>query len=1109
MFLSALLQSFHSKTREKSRRKMVVSTAVFVELVEDRFLLSSISAFPAMPEVNPPSTGTVGASNPLTSIPRLNSLAGAPVTIYLDFDGHTEAQDWPTTRTDGQSGSIVTPVFDIDDDLTTFSDEELRMIEEVWYRVSEDFSPFNVNVTTIDPRSFNNFESILVSIGGDGNWIGSPGGIAFVDSFSNSAVNTCYVFSDNTGRGRTLHAKGMALTTSHEVGHMLGLNHNSVYDTNGTKSAEYDGGRPDLGPIMGGPYDSMRDTWSNAPGNVAVNLLQDDLAVMTRAANRTFRFRADDFGSTTQSFEQLTITAPTLTMRGIIGQNNDVDMFRFDTDAGPISFSAEGLNLRSVYNNAALMFGTNVDLQLRLYNSTGTLITTASPNNSLSASISATVAQGTYFIAVAGTGQYGAIGQYTLTGNVIPLPSVPTLISPTGTLSITRPTFQWSLGANATSYQLEVDNLTTKVNGYYTATSTTTSNVSTKFFDEGNYRARVRSVTSTGAFSAWSAYKTFTVDIPTPAVPTIVSPKGQIGNAFPTFQWNAVGFATRYELLVTRTDTNQRVIYRTNYGPTSYVHFSPLVDASYSVVVRAGNSLNQFSAWSTPTLFSVKSPIPTAPVFAAPGATTTSTNPRFVWNAVDGAAWYDLRVHNLSTGKMDYIRQERLPRTSTFYDPPYMTQGNYRAYIRAINGNQVAGPWSAAYQINVDILPPARPVITGPRGANDSPTITTTNPLFTWSAPPRAVKYELRVNNLTTQQAAVINQPDLTTNSFLATANLPQGNYRAWVRGINVANEVGLWSFGFDFTVDEPTPNVPVILAPKANSLNYVENANPTFVWELNPSAFSYNLTLFNVTLNQTAFTVTGLKTKQYTVPTAQRLGEYTYRAQVRALNSSGDASDWSTGFIVQINVPDATTPILIGPGDTLTDRTPVFSWVHTATSFRYELLIRDLVRNEDITLQVNSFQVSPGGTQASYTLPDNKSLVPSTYRFWVRAFNSQGQASSWSTSKSFVITAQLEETPFLPTDEGFSEIRVLASDFPPVNSRRDQADKSLETKQPVAEAAAQITTPGSIYYSVMNVAEPVVASGAIVSEDLALIDAVMRHMADPAIDPIPQQNNS
>ena len=172
-------------------------------------------------------------TNPLTAIPRLNSLPGAPVTIYLDFDGHTETQNWPNSRTDNQSGPVVTPVFDIDNDFTTFSDTELEMIEETWYRVAEDFMPLRVNVTTVDPGTYNDFETMLVSIGGNGSWIGSPGGIAYLGAFNNGTVNTCYVFSDNVGKGGVDHVKGMAMAASHEVGHTMDLLHHSVYDAGG------------------------------------------------------------------------------------------------------------------------------------------------------------------------------------------------------------------------------------------------------------------------------------------------------------------------------------------------------------------------------------------------------------------------------------------------------------------------------------------------------------------------------------------------------------------------------------------------------------------------------------------------------------------------------------------------------------------------------------------------------------------------------------------------------------------------------------------------------------------------------------------------------------
>lgn len=1096
MFLSALLKSFSQIAREKSRRQPTGRVAMMTEQFEGRQLLSAVtilgSDFPRNSGGGSTGGGSGGPLASLTNLPVLNSRPGAPVSVILKLDGYTDSDPgWIAFRNRG-TGPIVTPAFDLDSDATTYNTEELRQIEEIWYRVAEDFAPFNINVTTIAPPTLNDFEHVMVIIGGDNDWAPTAGGWGFVNGFSTGAANTNYVFSK-----LFFNPHQIASASSHESGHTFGLLHQSTYDASGTKTDEYNPGDANIAPIMGVGYGTIRDTWWNGPNSTSSTTIQDDLAQLTRPANQTVQYRVDDYGNTIATASNIVVTGPVITRQGVIEQNNDVDMFKFETATGRISFTAEGLNLKQIYNNGTLTFGTNIDLEIRLYNSTGAIIATAAPTDTLFATFSMDVTQGTYHVGVSNAGRYGDVGQYTLSGTVIPLPSIPTMVSPSGTILALRPVFQWSLGANAVSYELEVDNLTTSVNGYYETTSTTNSTTSAKIFNEGNYRARVRAVASNGTFSAWSPYLLFTVNVPTPATPTIIRPRGTIGESFPTFEWTKIANATRYELIVTRAGNNQRIIYRTNYGPTSYVHFSPLVDGTYNISVRAGNSVNEFSAWSASTALTVKSPIPAAPKITAPTRVTTSTNPRLVWAAVDGVAWYDLKVDNLSTAKTDFIRQTRLPRALTYFDPSYMTQGNYRAHVRGVNGNGVPGAWSPAYLFEVNILPPAAPLLTGPRGADDSPTITTTNPLFTWSQAARAVKYELLVNNLTTQTSKVISENNIRTNFFRATANMPQGNYRAWVRGINVAGEVGRWSPGLDFTVDEPTPAVPVIVAPSANSLNFVEDSNPTFVWEAEPPAFAYDFTLFNVTLNKSAFTVRGLSDTQYTVTTAQRLGEYTYRALVRSVNSSGDVSDWSRPFTIQVDVPNATTPTLIGPGGTLTDRTPIFSWVHTSTSFRYELLIRDLVRREDITLQVTSFQVSPGGRQASYTLPDARALIPSTYRFWVRAFNSQGQASGWSTSMSFVIAAQLNERLLVPDQNEVEELALLASfrTVPPVAVEEASAAQRHESQDVEYSEESQ-----GLYYSTNPGPGSSTAGPPQAAEQLAFIDAVMGGIADPSV---------
>jgi hypothetical protein len=81
---------------------------------------------------------------PLSAIPVLNSLPGAAATLYLDFNGNYDAK-W------GGYSNITTPVFDKDGGATTFSDAELTAINDIWQRVSEDYAPFKINVTTVEP----------------------------------------------------------------------------------------------------------------------------------------------------------------------------------------------------------------------------------------------------------------------------------------------------------------------------------------------------------------------------------------------------------------------------------------------------------------------------------------------------------------------------------------------------------------------------------------------------------------------------------------------------------------------------------------------------------------------------------------------------------------------------------------------------------------------------------------------------------------------------------------------------------------------------------------------------------------------------------------------
>ncbi|MEY3174383.1 MAG: Calcium-dependent protease precursor [Planctomycetota bacterium] len=1032
----------------------------------------------------------------------LNSRPGAPVSVILDFDGHVEDDpDWTGFRDDGQTGPITTPPFDLDGDDTTFNAAELDFIREVWYRVAEDYAPFDINVTTVEPPSVNDFEAVFVSIGGDGAWAPPAGGWGILNGFSTGGSNTSYVFSE-----LFFNAHQIASASSHESGHTFGLGHHSLWNPDGTKNDEYNPGDANRAPIMGVGYGTIRDVWDNGPGSSAADVLQDDLAVLTRPANRTVRFRPDDYGNTAALATRLNITSPDVLQTGVIELNDDADWMLFETDAGDISFSVSGLNLRQIFNNNSITFGTNLDLVLELRDSNGNLIARDNPSNSLNASVSANVPQGSYFIVVLGTGEYGALGQYTLTGNVIPLPTTPVMLGPTGTLADPLPVFTWTTAANVQGYYLEIEVLdpATKAYRQYLVQNDlkTTTFTPPGQFQQGEFRARVRALGNNDKFTEYSNYVSFTIDVPSPDIPTLLRPVGEISEPFPVFEWAPAQNAVLYNLWVVNRTTGQRVIFRTDYKGLTYVHFSALANGLYRAWLQATNSVGEKSPWSRPVDFSVAAPRPAAPQMLAPASTITDSNLKFVWTDVK-AARYELQVNNLTTGQSRYLYKSDIPGTQTSFDATGFAQGVYVVWVRAFNGSNEAGLWSAALRFAVDILPPAAPTMTGPLGANGGRVITTLNPTYSWTAAARAERYELYVNNVTTGEFQVIRKNDITGLSFTSLVSQRQGEIRAWVRGINSANEAGDWSPVFTFLIDEATPLTPTIIAPVANPAGSVDNANPTFAWSIGIDAPFYQLELVEVNPNTNARTrvllQNSIRDKFFTIPSTMRLKETTYVARVRGYNLSNEVGNWSPEYRVRIDVPDAVTPRILGPGNTISDSTPVLTWTHNSATIRYEVLIRDLIRNEVITLQVLSFGVSPGGSEAYYTIPDDKALKASTYRFWVRGFNSMQQPGGWSEPQSFVLTLSAAEPQIDAQLE--PDVEILASLLP---ERRQppvrQAAVERSEEVPPAEAAAVQLSAAEMPNSRSQQSVPETAS----NPGEILIDQAIWMLVNPATPTLP-----
>lgn len=416
--------------------------ALRFDALEARVLLSVGPAFPGAGEArevhepeplpvwsgvpaasDPPTNLPAGASLPLSSLPALASRPAATAKLFLDFDGDTVA-NWAYNAKAGQAfhpGTI--PAYDSDGNTATFSDTERANIQNIWARVAEFYSPFNLDVTTIDPGNVAGVKSFKVDIGGNGAWYtasaGSAGGVGMIGSYSDAGDDVAFVFAALAPT--SLHY--LAVSIAHEAGHAFGLTHQRQQPA-GQPITEYYFGEGQRAPIMGNASNNgaARPLWwltQNTAPQFSPDAVQNELAIISSTTATPngwggttlngFGYRADDHGNAAATADAMTTTSQgaAVSASGVIEQTSDVDYFAFDTKPGTVRF-----------NVAPAALDGMLDARLELRTAAGALLTSADTGNageSLSFNIAAA---GSYRVVVASHGGYGDVGQYTLTGQL-------------------------------------------------------------------------------------------------------------------------------------------------------------------------------------------------------------------------------------------------------------------------------------------------------------------------------------------------------------------------------------------------------------------------------------------------------------------------------------------------------------------------------------------------------------------------------------------------------------------------------------------------------------------------------------------------------------------
>lgn len=343
-------------------------------------------------------------------VPIYNSLPSAQAVILLDFDGHkVQGTSWNTSGPINCDGSNL----------------ELSKITEIYNRIAEDYSPFNVNITT-DEAKYNaapTKQRMRVIFTITSEWYGSAGGVAYIGSFTWGDNTPCFVFT----KLLNYNTKYISEAGAHEAGHTLSLRHQASYDAlcNKTSDYNYGTGSGDISwaPIMGVGYYKNFTTWYNGANPYGCTYYQPDADIIT--TNNGFGYRTDDFGETFTAATSQTFSANKFATSAVITNSVDKDMFKFTLDGRKrVTLNATPTSV------GAGDAGSNLDIKLDLYNSAQTLVGSYNPELKLSASADTVLDAGTYYLLVDGVGnqytsEYGSVGSFSITAEQAPLAVLP------------------------------------------------------------------------------------------------------------------------------------------------------------------------------------------------------------------------------------------------------------------------------------------------------------------------------------------------------------------------------------------------------------------------------------------------------------------------------------------------------------------------------------------------------------------------------------------------------------------------------------------------------------------------------------------------------------
>ena len=397
----------------------------------------------------------------------------------------------------------------------------------------------------------------------------------------------------------------------------------------------------------------------------------------------------------------------------------------------------------------------------------------------------------TYYYKVRALDANGTAGAWS---SIVSVTYKQTLPAPTvtgGNDSQGRPTLTWKAVTGAAKY--EVYRARSRSGEYIKySTVTGTSYTNTSYIENGNtYYYKVRALKSDGTAGAWSSIVSVTYK-QTLSAPAVTG--GNDAQGRPTLKWKAVSGAAKYEVYRARSKDGDYIKYSTVTG-TSYTNTSYIEDGNtYYYKVRALDANGTAGAWSSIVSVTYKQTLP-APTVT--GGNDAQGRPTLKWNAVSGAAKYE--VYRARSKDGDYIKYSTVTGTS-YTNTSYIEDGNTYYYkVCALDANGTAGAWSSIVSVTYRAASTgtlSAPAVTGGNDSQGRPTLK-------WKAVSGAAKYE--VYRARSKDGDYIKYSTVTGTSYTNTSYIENGNtYYYKVRALKSDGTAGAWSSIVSVTYRKP-----------------------------------------------------------------------------------------------------------------------------------------------------------------------------------------------------------------------------------------------------------------------------------------------------------------